>query len=225
MALMVPAIKLGLSAGELAYVGQMLNDSQPKIRQALRSAVSETLNFGRTLIGRRIREHLNLKAGDVRKAIKISKRPSGSNVDGIISLDYQPMALAKFGARYTRSKGTTVTIVKDRGPQTFAKMFKASMASGHTGIFQRIKNEPKRRAQRGSYANRLIKRGPRKGQPILRQPIKEGYGVAVMRAFEMAPGMEAEILAEMQQKLRERVRSKIDWILSKQSAAPESSNG
>lgn len=46
------------------------------------------------------------------------------------------------------------------------------LPSGHAAIFERT-GAPKRAPKKGSYAGKKIQRGPRKGQPILREPIDE----------------------------------------------------
>jgi hypothetical protein len=108
-----------------------------------------------------------------------------------------------------------VTTVKHEGVQVFKHMFRRTMASGHTGVFERVKGAAKVVPHNGRYDGRRIKRGPRKGQFLLRQPIKEAFGPSVLKAFELAPGLADEALRDISAKLEERLVSKVEWQLAK----------
>jgi len=54
-------------------------------------------------------------------------------------------------------------------------------------VFKRVHGAKKVRPTKGRYAGKVIKRGPRKGQPVLRQPIAPVFGTSLRRAFVAFP--------------------------------------
>lgn len=63
---------------------------------------------------------------------------------------------------------------------------------------------------KGRYAGRLIKIGPRAGQPMLRQPIKKLYGPSPRKAFEAAPAIAEEVIKEIGDDLDRQIWSQVD---------------
>lgn len=79
----------------------------------------------------------------------------------------------------------------------FKGAFVARMESGHLGIFRRRYSGEKWHPTMGSYAGRTLKRGPRKGSPILREKLAEEK--VVFEAFgESVAGVRSrlEVFAE-----------------------------
>ena len=206
-------ITVAASAPQLARLEADLAHVRDGAKRALSAAINDTLRSGRTQLTRRMREHLNLKAGDVRDRIQITKRPSGTDLEGVLRLDYQAVRLQLFRPRASKKGGVIVTTTKADVGQRFRHYFSARMASGHVGVFRRVPGSPKVRPQRGRYAGAMFKRGPKKGQAILRQQIQETFGPSVLAAFEKAPNLADEALAELGETFEARLNSKIQWLL------------
>jgi hypothetical protein len=181
-------------------------DAYPAIkRKAISSAVNRSLSAGRTLTGRRVREELNLKAKDVREQIALRAATEAAPY-GSITISRKPVPLAKFGATQTKA-GVHVVVRRRRGPEQLPHAFLATMKSGHTGVF--VRTGPYVVPGKGRYAGRIARRGPRKGQPILRQQIKEVFGPTVVGVIAGKPGLLEEIASHIGAVLLERMRSQI----------------
>lgn len=65
------------------------------------------------------------------------------------------------------------------------KVYKGTflVKNGKGTVFKRVSGAEKVKPSKGAYAGRRIKRGPRKGQAILRQPIAPVFGTSLRREF------------------------------------------
>lgn len=212
-------IAIAASVGQLAYAEETLRAVPGGAQVAIRGAINDTLKWARTQLVRLIGEQINLRARDIRDRINIVKRASGGDLEGVIKIDYKAVPLIDFRARFSKRNGVTATIFKGDGAQAFRHQFKATMASSHVGAFQRVKGAPKAIPKHGRYSGRTIKRGPNKGQQILRQPIKEAFAVSVLAAFARNPDLQQQALGGIATKFAERLASKVQWQLQKASTA------
>lgn len=56
-----------------------------------------------------------------------------------------------------------------------------------TTAFHRVKDAKKVKPSKGTYAGKRVKRGPNKGKPIMRQPIKPLFGDSIVGVFLQTP--------------------------------------
>jgi hypothetical protein len=208
-------LALVVTSMQIAQVKQILSGIKNGADNALRAAINDTLKWGRTAWARQMREIENLPYGIVLGTIKITQNAGNGSLQGVLSLHYEKEPLADFKAKFRRSMGVTVTTIQGQDAHNFRHQFRATMLSGHGGIFQRAMGAGKRVPLHGRYAGRQIKRGPRKGQQILRQPIREAFGPAALTAFERTPEIPEVIVTKMGEKFQERLASKIEWQLAK----------
>jgi hypothetical protein len=175
-------------------------DGYPAYRaKAEVSSLNRALESGRTQVRREIQRELNISGKDVGRAI-IVRLASASKPDGAIVVSRQPRPLAAFWPTQT-AKGVRVTVRRSRGPEEIPHAFIATMKSGHTGVF--IRTGPAVPSQK------RIKRGSRKGQPVLRQQIKELYGPTVVGVLAGKPGMLDRIKKAMGEVLVTRMASQV----------------
>lgn len=108
------------------------------VDKATRSATSKVAKQASTAGKTAIKQTYSIKASELNKAIKVkgatSKRPSA-----IIQTSGSPLSLTKFGAVSQRKKGASIMIRKGRR-LIMPGSFKATMPSGHVGVFYRSKN-------------------------------------------------------------------------------------
>lgn len=150
-----------VSAAQIAEVEQTMKAVASGTTVVLRTAINDTLRWTRTEGGRRVREDVNLRARDVREHIRVTKQAKGQDLQGVVTFDYKPVPLEDFRAKWSPgSPGTKVTTVLTEGQKLFRHMFRATMASGHVGVFQRVKGAAKVLPKSGRYAGKVI--GPRK---------------------------------------------------------------
>jgi hypothetical protein len=216
------AISLTITSAQIAEVRQELAAVRDGAEKAIRAAINDALRWGRTRWARQMREVENLSYSIVLGTISISQMASDGSMQGILTLTYEREPLADFKAKFSAAAGVSVTTIKSQGVHQFKHMFRATVGAGHAGIFEDQINKPKHVAPIGRYAGRVIKRGPRKGQPLLRRPIREAYGPSVLTAFEKTPEVPQEVVDQIGAKFQERLDSKIAWQLAKGVAnAPE----
>lgn len=213
-------ISVSISTVQLAELEETLKAIPNGARTAIRSAINDTLKYGRTALTDQMSDVLNLKKADIRQRINVAQRAVGNNLEGVLKLDYQAVPLQKFSNSISRRPPlASITTLKGKPPITYKHRFRQRMQSGHLGIFERAKGANKIRPTKGTYAGRIIKRGPNKGKPLLRQPIIEAFGISVVRAFDLDPALQDRAMANIADKFQERLASKVQWQLSKASSA------
>src|SRR5688500_17433305 len=87
------AISHGISEAEIRQIQDTLSAVEGGAEVAIRAAINDTLKYARTQLGRRIRDHLNLKLADVRDRIHVRQQATEDNLVGVISLDYRRVPL------------------------------------------------------------------------------------------------------------------------------------
>jgi len=206
---------------DLAYVNSMLSGIKGGAPRAIESAINDELRHARTAISSALREHLTLSKARTDKSIHI-ERASRATLRGLIWLDWRGIALVQYAHKALTRKyrnfapGVWVNVRTDRGWETIPKAFKAGLPYGREGksrmaILRRFgeKVVPKR----GRYAGRIVTRGPRKGEPLMRQPLRELGGPSVLAAWQNAPGLADKELKDIDARLSKRLASKVEWLL------------
>lgn len=213
-------ISVSVSRAQLAEIEETLKAIPSGAKTAIRAAINDTLKSGRSSLTDEMAGVLNLKKSDIRQRITIQKKATSNSLEGVIKIDYWPVPLQKFSNSTSRRPPLApIVTLKGKPAQTFKHRFRQRMQSGHLGIFERAKGANKVRPTKGTYAGRIIKRGPNKGKPLLRQPIVEAFGISVVRAFDLDPALQQRALSDIADKFQERLASKVQWQLSKASSA------
>lgn len=158
-------------------------------RKATRSAVNKTAAKSFTAASRKVREVYNIKAGDLKKYVKI--RPARGEVyeNEIRVASKRRIPLHAFGPRVKlreivirrkkdraewsqRMQFVSVKVKKAGGYKPVEKTFTAKMRSGHVGIFERAEN----------WRHRLpVKNSGRAASGL---PIREKFGPGMVTLFE-----------------------------------------
>lgn len=110
-------------------------------RTALRRSLNRAGKAMETQTIREVRNEVTLKARDVRKAIRRPTLRAGSGSAAVeIGVSLRPVPIASFQARQVR-KGVSVKIKKSGGRKVIPRTFKATMKSGHEGVYRRKTNK------------------------------------------------------------------------------------
>lgn len=104
-------------------------------RLAISSAINKTIKKADTAAGRAVRAIYNIKARDLKKAVRIIKSNS-NKLEGRSQIIGQRLRLFYFGAKQNKT-GVSVRIRKDSGRKTVKSAFIATMPSGLKNAFRR----------------------------------------------------------------------------------------
>jgi len=196
---------------DMSQVVTHLSDVEQLAKPRIRDALNRAIIRARVVGIAEIRKVVNVKVAAVHSRIRLRKAV-GNNLSAKLSMNYKKHPnLASFGFSIVKpSKGVKPRpggglksrAWKNKGPRQRSN---SSGAILHRGVFvwnrsakakvamSRQKGVAKVVPTKGSYAGRLLKAGPRKGQPIKRQPLKPIFGPAIKAEFESAfPRMEEE---------------------------------
>lgn len=195
-------MNIQINQGDLFRVHAMLSGIKNGVPRVIMRSVNKTMPGVRTDIVAEVRKSQNVKAGAVRKQIKVNK---ASVTDLRASVDVGRDAFGRpvygrglglpiigySGPRQTK-KGVTVEIRKGQGRKLVKGAFVATMKSGHKGVFKR----------RGS--SRLRDRV---------EPIKELFTTSVPDALSNGPAL-ATVMVKGQVRLDKNINHETDYLLS-----------
>jgi hypothetical protein len=194
---------------------------------ALSTAINKTLSTERTAIARRLSATMTAKKSSIDKRIRVF-RATRDKLSGRINIrGDKGVSLIGFGARQTK-RGVTARIFGKSAQYDGAFIARGINRSNSDGpneagnklVFERF--GAKRAMSMGRYGPNSIfgkhTRGPRKGQPILRQPISVVYGPSVAETFRKTPGMENQTMTDINANFRKNVQSQVDWLLNRKKS-------
>ena len=107
------------------------------LKRALRKAGATALRDMRSEASKRIRARKKIKTSYIRRAMTLQRSKGGDVSDFMVALNVsgEPVPLVAYPHRQTK-KGVSVEV--NRGKRTLVKgSFKATMKSGHKGVFRR----------------------------------------------------------------------------------------
>jgi hypothetical protein len=130
-------LKLAIRQSDIAYAEETLKAVPNGALAAIRAAINDALRYARTRTAKGIKADLELKYGDILERIDISRKASRERLSGIMSVDYKPVPLIDFKAKWRKSSGVTAAPFKGEAPIKLGHAFTATMKSGHKGVFLR----------------------------------------------------------------------------------------
>ena len=123
----------------LQYVQKKLGAMQNKAPIVISRALNKTAVSARQRLATRAQQAYTVKSGGFKKDMQIKKASSGNLVAEIRSQG-KPLKIVKFKYSASKSSGAKADITKSGLKPLIMgniKAFKATMSSGHSGIFQR----------------------------------------------------------------------------------------
>lgn len=197
------ALKLEIDQAHLDRLQRQLGSIPGAFRAAARAAVNDSVSKGRTFVIKAFTTQMQVPRSAIARLV-LSKRATEKNMAAELTIrgdkGVSPMhaGAEKSGDGITyRELGRTVFV-----PRAF---FMKSSVSGKTIVAAEDRSQAKRPMRTGSYAGRAIKRGPRKGQVLLRQPVKAVRGTPLGELFAGATGTIEGARAIMQETLTRRL--------------------
>lgn len=165
-------IKINFSSNEL--VKKLIDEMPGELQKITNDIATRARKRAIELLS----ERYTLKKSAFTEGVRVRKANS-TDLEATITASGYRLGIAKFQNEQTPS-GITYTVVRGQQKE-IASGFKATMKSGHVGVFKRKGN--KFIPTKGSYAGRIATRGRNKGQPIMRQKIAEQYRISVAEMF------------------------------------------
>lgn len=144
-----------------------------------RNAINKTLDRTRTASDRKIREELAFPARYLQSRLTVSRRATGTSLEGVISGRDRPTSLARFVTNRNQTPGKAgVTVqVSANAAKRMSRAFLMKLNNGNLGLAMRLKE-----GERLANKKNLVKVGA--GLYLL-------YGVSVDQAFgTIMPGQE-----------------------------------
>lgn len=132
----MPTVTIKPPDALLAELRQKLSPQQ--FKQAIWQAVSRTTNKGRTQARQAAKDLTGLPAKHVNKAI-VSTLTRTDNPTGSITVTRAGMPLSAYKVKVSKSGGVTSEGTKGMQQLAFRHGFKATMKSGHTGVYLRAR--------------------------------------------------------------------------------------
>jgi hypothetical protein len=201
---------------------------------AAQAAIGRTLVTGVAATARIVGRTLNLKIGDIKETIRTDK-PSFDKLEGSIAVDRKPVPLGEFPSTQTK-RGVSVKVWKDGGREVLKSTFKATMSTGHQGVFERLRgaagtidatNSPSKFVIGGKGGKLYIKlpegsrnRDYARAAPsgrVWRLPIVERFGPTVVGAItgsKSHAGAEETIAVDLSATLQKNINSQINRVLN-----------
>lgn len=214
----MPQVSISLRPADVAYAEAMLAAIPNGARTAIRSAINDTLKSERAEMVGQVRGEMNALAKEVRARIDVTDRPRAYSLSGALSVSYGRLRLEDFRPKPKERRGAGVAgvVMKRKGPIRFRHGFEAPVGPGHQALL--IRRGPKRVPTKGRYAGRTVTRGPRKGQPVLRQAVTDILAAPVVGVYEQFPQLLDVVVSDTGRKFHDRLLSKVEWMLARGNA-------
>jgi len=220
------AVKIELKVDEkkLAEIREKLAGIPRGVPKALATAINKVAAHGRTRGIAIIRQDSPIQRNRLLGAIHI-KKAGVNNLSASVGFAGRPIPMGYFPSKQTK-QGTLVTFSKSRGPELIEHAFKATMPSGHKGVFVRAPNAVHRKVlakPTKGLAGRLQNTfggGERFIWSAL--PIKERKGPNAGGLLSADPKSVPALANELNLKLDAVIDSQVKWLLDKGQPKPES---
>jgi hypothetical protein len=171
-------------------VKYMLDTVKNGAETAIMRAANDTATTARSRIVKTVSERVNLLQKRIREDTNIEKA-NLSKLDARAIIYRRQVPLVEF-PHITSFVGTSVSVRKDRNAELYRHRFKATMRSGHVGIYER--------RMRGS------------GRPYPRLPIDEALGPGIGNVFHYND--EQIVFSDMMDLFQKNVFDRATYILS-----------
>lgn len=165
---------------------------QEVINKATVRAINRIADQAKTQASKDIREvGYNVKAAVIKKSISIRRASSGF-LRAVVKANGRPIPLINFSARQTKQG---VSVIVKEGRKLIPGAFIATMANGHTGVFERV-----------GHTHRKNRKGQWSGLPI-----KQLFGPSVPSAF-INETVQSSLLAMVREKFPVRFQHELDQL-------------
>jgi len=187
----------------LREVQALLNSFPQRAKTIISRSLNDAAKHTVTFASQQVYKQWQISSKGAKAGINVT-RATPENLTAVIEVTGKGIPLLFFKAKQT-AKGVSYAIPKGRGRKLVPSGFIAEMRpSGHRGVY--IRHGRKVVPTRGSYAGRKIKRGPRKGEPILRQKIREKIVVSYRAMYrDVWPDVERDAKPFLINRIRQQL--------------------
>ncbi len=132
-----------IDAEQIKRAELLLKNIPGGIDKAIVRAINRSVESAQTAAVKKVKDRYYIKAGDVRKTIKIKKANYSDRI-AIIRATGSPVALSKFSVtpskppKKRRKTPVKVRVLKGESPKSLTHAFVTRLSSGHIGVFERV---------------------------------------------------------------------------------------
>jgi len=198
-------------------VKAMLSNIKNGANKAICRALNETVKGVKTDSAKKITEKFNVAQKTVKRDFK-SHNATYSNLSAKVEAKGKPVPLGKTLRTGQKAAGATVIVKKGSERKTIFHAFKATMRSGHKGIFTRdytqkkgYKKSTRKLQKKGFYAHLPGEKTGFAGVNY-RLPIQELFTSRVPDVFGNVEVMKP-VLKKASERLEKNMSHEADWVL------------
>lgn len=178
------------SSKALDHATRLLAGIPGGVQKAAESALSRAATSGRASAAREVGKDYTLKTSDFKKYTKSSQhiQKSGNEISVGLSFHGYHVPLIRFNAKITSAGLYKVQVKRNSAGDTLRHVFRATMASGHIGLFER-------------YSTRSL-------------PIKQKMGPSVPQMMGANPNLANSVGENVRKVFEERMEHEITAVLN-----------
>ena len=206
---MTEAVQIKIEDQELKEFECRLGATANALPKVVSRGINRTADQGRTLISRRLREQMKLRDRDIKARLTIAPRATYGRWLSRINIGTGGIPVLGFGARQTAAGVTWAPPLAMGLRALIPHAFKATMPSGHTGIFireEKGKDRHPRRIRVGEISELA--------ELVKRSPILAVIGPSLAEAYFNVGGLAASCEKEVAGKLIPNINDQIYLILA-----------
>jgi hypothetical protein len=211
----MPGIRISIAFDSTWLDGLKARLDPRQIPQAITAAENKTAAKVKTFLIAAAAKAMNLDKDDIRDSIRI-KKATYSTLAAAVIVDRHPVPLSKYPVKQTAT-GVMATpftgVAGDIRPGQRPYSFLATMDSGHKGVFVRFGSMVN--PTKGVYAGKIVTRGPKKGQIVQRQRIRQLYGPTIAGTLATQPEIKEQLDKFVTDDLPKQIESQVLRFLSK----------
>lgn len=213
---LAPSFLVDIDDRDLAKLREVLGDK--RFRQASYQAVSRTTNKVRTQIRKAVKERSYIKQKYITRAVT-SQLSRGDVPLGIVRVTRQLLPAIAYKTRASKKAGVTIETAPGRGLIQLKHAFKATMKSGHEGIYLRAKGRGKDINGKRGARKKLTDRGYAQ-----RLPIEEQFGPPVISVVDV-PEVIGSVRLDANREMSAQLRNQLSRFGFADIVLPSESNG
>ena len=218
---MAVQLSIQIPPDQLLALREILNPKE--LDRAVFTACNKLLAKTKTSVVKAIVEETGIARKYILDILSV-KRTNSAQKPAVLTLKQKSLPLLALRASYSSRRGGVVVKLGSLASQTFKHAFVGATEVGHGGVAHKAVFEsfgPKIQMAKGRYAGAVIKRGPRKGQPILRRQIKELFAPSILTQWYSDPALEQREYEKAMADFPTILASQVQYVLSRRTPPDE----
>ena len=176
--------------GSIDRVTKMLAGISHGVDKAMGSAIKRAASSGEAYAARVIRDEYHVSASDFKQYTKSKRHIITQGGSTTVDIEFKGfhIPLLKFDTKFGKDGRVTTRVKRTSGKTVLDNAFKATMPSGHIGIFERVSGE--------------------------RNPIEEKFGPSTPQMMSYNDDISQEIGDKVRETFEERIEHEMNAILN-----------